>query len=358
MVRLSERERISLLMMRGWGDRVRSYRNVVDLFNRTFRNEGARISKGTVSKTVRRFEQMGSVRNRPTTGRPSTATTEEKSLDVLQSFVENPHETLRSVALQHEIDPKSVHKILKVNKFHPYKIKLVQELNDDDPDRRVEFCETMMEMISQNPRFLENTVFSDEASFELNGNVNRHNCRYWSDTNPHWMRESHTQYPQKLNVWAGILGDTIIGPFFIEGNLNAQRYLQMLENQIVPAIQALREDDFEDIWFQQDGAPPHYGIDVRRFLDQTFNERWIGRRGTIEWAPRSPDLAPLDYFLWGYLKDRVYKTNPQNLDELRHRIVQEVALIPRDVIRNAVQSFYNRISYCQEVNGEQFEHLL
>jgi len=37
-----------------------------------FRNEGARISKGTVSKTVRRFEQMGSVRNRPTTGRPST----------------------------------------------------------------------------------------------------------------------------------------------------------------------------------------------------------------------------------------------------------------------------------------------
>jgi hypothetical protein len=50
------------------------------------------------------------------------------------------------------------------------------------------------------------------------------------------------------------------------------------------------------IWFQQNGAPPHYGVNVRRFLDNQFERRWIGRRGPMEWPPRSPDLTPLDFF--------------------------------------------------------------
>jgi len=41
----------------------------------------------------------------------------------------------------------------------------------------------------------------------LNGTVNRHNCRYWADENPHWMREAHTQYAKKVNVWAGIINN-------------------------------------------------------------------------------------------------------------------------------------------------------
>jgi len=44
-------------------------------------------------------------------------------------------------------------------------------------------------------------VFFDEVTFELHGSVNEHNFRYWIDENPHWMRNFHTQYPQKLNVW-------------------------------------------------------------------------------------------------------------------------------------------------------------
>ncbi|EFN88750.1 hypothetical protein EAI_03344, partial [Harpegnathos saltator] len=39
-------------------------------------------------------------------------------------------------------------------------------------------------------------------------------------------------------------------------------------------------------------------------------------KGPIEWPPRSPDMNILDFFFWDYLKDRVYKTKPQNLDDL------------------------------------------
>lgn len=60
--------------------------------------------------------------------------------------------------------------------------------------------------------------------------VNRHNCRYWSDTIPHWMIEDHTQYPQKVNIR---VFSTLIGSYFIDDNLNADRFETMLSNQIV-----------------------------------------------------------------------------------------------------------------------------
>ena len=43
---------------------------------------------------------------------------------------------------------------------------------------------------------------------------------------------------------------------------------------------------------QQDGAPPHWGSHVRRFLDATFPDRWIGTDGPTPWPPRSPDIPP------------------------------------------------------------------
>jgi len=55
------------------------------------------------------------------------------------------------------------------------------------------------------------------------------------------------------------------------------------------------------IIFQQDGAPPHWGSHVCRFLDASFPNRWIGRDGLTAWPPRSPDITPLDFFLWGYV---------------------------------------------------------
>jgi len=93
---------------------------------------------------------------------------------------------------------------------------------------------------------------------------------------------------------------------------------------------------------------------VRNFLDTEFPNRWIGKSREIEELSR---LLPLDYFLWGYLKGKVYATIPKNLEELR-RIIEEAAFIDPEFIRNAVSSFYDQITHCQTVNGGQFEHLI
>jgi hypothetical protein len=86
------------------------------------------------------------------------------------------------------------------------------------------------------------------------------------------MLEFHTQCQEKVNVWTSILNDTLIGSFFIEGNLNAEIYEAMLRNHIVPAMRTIVDEDIENTWFQQDDAAPHYGRNVRNYLNKIFVE--------------------------------------------------------------------------------------
>uniref|UniRef100_A0A1Y1MEB7 Tc1-like transposase DDE domain-containing protein n=1 Tax=Photinus pyralis TaxID=7054 RepID=A0A1Y1MEB7_PHOPY len=97
---------------------------------------------------------------------------------------------------------------------------------------------------------------------------------------------------------------------------------------------------------------------VREFLDEKFPGQWIGRRGPIEWPARSPDLTPLDFFLWGHLKSVVYKTEPASINDLRYRIVRECRSLSREVFKNVRNEFENRLWYCLEQNGEHFEHFI
>lgn len=356
MVHLTEKERIIILMMVGYGDRRRTQHEVCTLFNEIYPNREP-ISQSVVSKTLKRFSETEHVRDVPKVGRPKVASNDDKKLDVLLELVDDPHSSTRQLASNHDVSKGSIHRILKKEKQHPYKPILVQALSEDDFDRRVEFCEYMMERCNNEADFVNNIIFSDEATFYLNGTVNRHNCRYWSDSNPHWMVETHTQRPQKLNVWAGICGDRIVGPFFTHGNLDGNQYLQLLEEQIIPSCLALFPNN-NNLWFQQDGAPPHYQLNVRMYLDEMFPNRWIGRRGSVEWPPRSPDLTPCDFFLWGHLKNNIYRNRPNTLAELEQRIRVEAAQISPDFLRNSVRAFYDRLGHCLAVNGQQFEHLL
>ncbi|PNF42655.1 hypothetical protein B7P43_G19015, partial [Cryptotermes secundus] len=112
-----------------------------------------------------------------------------------------------------------------------------------------------------------------------------------------------------VNVWCGLSSCGLIGPFFFEGTVTGQVYLDMLQTLIFPAIQELFGDGR---FYLQGGLPPH----VREYLDDTLLGRWIGRRGPTEYPPWSPDLTPLDFYLWGTLKDEVYQQKPATLNTL------------------------------------------
>ena len=78
----------------------------------------------------------------------------------------------------------------------------------------------------------------------------------------------------------------------------------MLEIFVYPLLRTRRRH----MLFQLDGAPPHWGLQVRAFLNDKFLERWIGRGGPAAWPPRSLDINSVDFFLWGYVKIEVFKS--------------------------------------------------
>lgn len=146
----------------------------------------------------------------------------------------------------------------------------------------------------------------------------------------------------------------MIGPFFIEGNLNGELYLDMLQNLIVPAMRqaaAAQNMQWNEVIFQQDGASAHFKREVTDYLNLTFPDRWIGRNGPIRWPPRSPDLTPLDFFLWGYLKDRVFRIGfPKDLNELHLRITEHCLTVGDELFNRVMDSFVHRVFMCMHEN--------
>ena len=81
------------------------------------------------------------------------------------------------------------------------------------------------------------------------------------------------------------------------------------------------------MWFQQDGATSHTAKHVLSWLHETLGENFISFKTEKNWPPHSPDLNLLDFFLWGYLKDKVYTPKPATLQDLKNAIGREIEKI-------------------------------
>ncbi|GFX98004.1 DUF4817 domain-containing protein [Trichonephila clavipes] len=82
----------------------------------------------------------------------------------------------------------------------------------------------------------------------------------------------------------------------------------------------LNNHDVQELWFQQDGATCHTARATIDLLKDTLGDRLFSRYGPVNWPPRSCDLTPLDYFLWGHVKSLVCADKPQTLDHLEDNI--------------------------------------
>ena len=125
----------------------------------------------------------------------------------------------------------------------------------------------------------------------------------------------------------------IVGPFcFEELTVDQENYLDMLERFFYPFLEKRKLT--KKIIFQQNGAPAHFAKSLRSWLNDKFDNRWIGRGGSTSWDPRSPDMTPLDFFLWDYIKNNVYKNNIKDLDDLKIKITQEIRTIKKETLKN------------------------
>ncbi|KFM56612.1 hypothetical protein X975_18900, partial [Stegodyphus mimosarum] len=142
--------------------------------------------------------------------------------------------------------------------------------------------------------------------------------------------------------------DRVIGPFFFtEKTVSSVVYLDMLENFVFPQLEELQPR----VFLQQDGAPPHWGTIVRSSLNDHFTGRWIGRGSPIPWPPRSPDITPLDFFLWGFVKDNVHRRRVSNMDDLKGRITTAVASVDADMLAGTWREIEYRLDILRATKG-------
>ncbi|GFT70997.1 transposable element Tc3 transposase [Trichonephila clavipes] len=161
--------------------------------------------------------------------------------------------------------------------------------------------------------FHKRILFSEEAHFWLNGYVNKQNCRIWSEANPQVYVETPL-HPEKLTFWCAL--------------------------------------------WAGDGATCHTARATIDLLKDTFGDRLISRFGPVNWPPRSCDLTPLDYFLWGYVKSLVYVDKRQTLDHLEDNIPRLIADIRSQMLEKVIENWTSRLDYIRAGRGSPMPEII
>ncbi|GFU63388.1 DUF4817 domain-containing protein [Trichonephila clavipes] len=116
----------------------------------------------------------------------------------------------------------------------------------------------------------------------------------------------------------------------------------MITNFFIPELNI---HDVQKLWFQQNGSTCHTAYATTDLLKDTFGDRLISRFGPVNWPPRSCDLTPLDYFLWGYVKPLVYVDKPQTLNHLEDNICCVIADIRPQKLEKGIENWTSRLDY-------------
>lgn len=347
---LTKEEKIEIILIHG---EYRTHRETATIFNQ--RHPERSVSHSTIGRIFEKFLRTGSVENEFKKPHKKWIIDENEE-NVLLDVIEHKKTSLVAISDRTGTTPSTVRNILKKNKYHPYKPKFINTLKEWDFDARFDFCAWVQGELEENRSFGKCILFTDEATFSANGVVSSQNCRWGADENPKFIIECKDQYSFKTNVWCGIFNGRLIGPYFFRRNLKAENYLNFLSSEITDEIDNMSLEERSTLWFQHDGASIHSTVAVRNYLDDLFRGKWIGRYSQYPWPARSPDITPLDFFLWGYLKQKVYRKRPfQNIDHLENTIRDVCNDIPPRFLRNVVKEFCRRTVTCMEREGRHTE---
>ena len=117
--------------------------------------------------------------------------------------------------------------------------------------------------------------------------------------------------------------------------VNGDRYRVTLHEFLFTKIE---EEDIGNIYFQQDGATCHTAEATLDVLSPVFEDRIISRKADVVWPPQSCDLTPLNYYLWGAVKEKCYADKPETIDALKDNIREAIGEIQLHTIDNVLEN--------------------
>jgi transposase len=320
------------------------------------------VNRKTVSDAVARYDETGSNRNRPGSGRPRDATGEENVEEVKRRIEEDPSNrcnSVRKLAADLDISIGSAHKILVDDLgLYPYKLRPRQKLTVEHRRKRRERCSAFRERFTNDTH--RQVIWSDEKIFTIERATNQQNDRIWLTEAPEAEEAivEHVQHPLQLLVWAAIGYGVKVPLVFFDGNTrvdgNAYRET-VLEGALRPWAQehyGYADGQYGQVWtFQQDGATIHTANATQTWCKDNLPD-FIAKD---EWPPRSPDLNPLDYSIWSILLSRACNRPHPDLQSLRSALEREWEALGAETLERIVDDFPRRVDECIEAEGGHFE---
>lgn len=315
-------------------------------FRTEYKNELA-PSQSVINNIVSTFEKTGSVGHATPKPRESNAKREDAKTRLKVMFSEDTSLSSRKAASAIGVSQSLILSILHDDlHLKPYKIQEWHKLEFHDYDKRVIFAQWFLSLHSATKFSL---ICSDEAYFYLTLPINKQNCRNWLQERPIDGIEVPLN-DEKVLVWCALSSEGIIGPYFFEETVNQHNYLKMLQSYFWR--RHVQTPNYTKYYFQQDGATPHTANIVQDWLSDKFSKKFVDKR---KWPPRSPDLNPCDYFLWGYLKEVAYNPLPKTIDDLKANIAREIKKISKETLKNTFLNFEKRCHLIISAQGGHIE---
>ena len=201
-------------------------------------------------------------------------------------------------------------------------------------------------------------MFTDETKIDLGSYSNdfirlspktRENLKQGKEDAYNLINRPLKKFEKSIMVAGGISYHGMTKLIILDGTLNEFSYGQGL---------LFYKDDMDlinsrnktDIYFEQDGAPAHRCKSNKLLLNKLFpNGHWIQN------PPNSPDLAYPIENLWGIIKPRVKRRNPETLEDLKRYLLEEWNSVPLKMVQNLCKGYLKRLRKCVELNGGRIE---
>jgi transposase len=313
----------------------------------------------TVSSFLQRLRERENKENLPRPGRPqkTTESSDRYLIYAAESDTDQPLKQLRN-ATNLGISIQTIRRRLQkagIRKWHAKKRAL---LTKNDAKRRYQWAKEHRHLTRDD---FASILFSDESLFKKN-NDGRQKLIFRHQTKEEKYAPQNIQGEKKgaglsQMVWGCFIGDKLGPLVFIDGTVDGNTYIQLLEQNLVPFINLLRENGIDNVIFQQDNASPHRAKATMSWLNASAEQHAFT---IMEFPPNSPDLNPIEN-LWSIVKAELYRRYPDTMylqgsgkavrEELRNRLNNIWWDIGKDVLNRLIDSMMRRIEAVLKAKG-------
>ncbi|UYV80288.1 hypothetical protein LAZ67_18002305 [Cordylochernes scorpioides] len=307
------------------------------------------ISRSQSGKWHKAFKEgREEVADEPRSGRPTTARTDENVDRVLEVLRTDRRLSIQQIADTLHMSTFVVHGIVTEDlQMRKVCAKLVPKvLTQDQKELRVLRCQELLNLIQNEPDFLNSLVTGDESwMFEYDPESKRQSCACHTKSSPRpkKARMSKSSIKTMIIVFFDIRG-IVHCKFVPQGQtVNLAFYLEVLR-RLKRRIAPVRTDIKDTVKLYHDNATSHTAFIITNFLARSNTP-------VILHPPYSPDLAPCDFFLFPRLKREMKGKHWETVENIQHHVTTFLRSIPVEEFQGAFQAWQTRLRKCIDAGG-------